>query len=80
MVFTADGVRRIAELGWEVNERTENIGARRLHTLMERLLDEVSYNAADLGGRGEPVTVDADFVNTHLSDVAQDDDLSRFIL
>ena len=78
--FTPDGVRRIAELGWEVNERTENIGARRLHTLMERLLDEVSFDASDLGAKEESITVDKAFVDKHLNDVANDDDLSRFIL
>ncbi len=78
--FTADGVRRIAELGWEVNERTENIGARRLHTLMERLLDELSYTASDLASQGETVSIDREFVDKHLGDVAGDDDLSRFIL
>ncbi|MCK9503621.1 MAG: ATP-dependent protease ATPase subunit HslU [Porticoccaceae bacterium] len=78
--FTPDGVRRIAELGWEVNERTENIGARRLHTLMERLLEEVSFSAADLGAKAETIVVDQDFVNDHLSNVASDEDLSRFIL
>ncbi|MGD9661709.1 MAG: ATP-dependent protease ATPase subunit HslU [Porticoccaceae bacterium] len=78
--FTADGVRRIAELGWEVNERTENIGARRLHTLMERLLEEVSFSAADLGSKAETIVIDQGFVNDHLSNVASDEDLSRFIL
>ncbi len=78
--FTEDGVRRIAELGWEVNERTENIGARRLHTLMEHLLEELSYTASDLASRGEDVSIDRAFVDKHLGDVAGDDDLSRFIL
>jgi len=78
--FTPDGVRRIAELGWEVNERTENIGARRLHTLMEHLLEEVSFSAADLGAKAETIRVDKAFVDDHLSDVASDEDLSRFIL
>ncbi|MAT51631.1 MAG: HslU--HslV peptidase ATPase subunit [Porticoccaceae bacterium] len=78
--FTPDGVRRIAEIGWEVNERTENIGARRLHTMMERLLEEVSYDAADIGAAGKPIRIDSDFVDKHLADVARDEDLSRFIL
>lgn len=78
--FTADGVRRIAELGWEVNERTENIGARRLHTLMEKLLEEVSFEASDLGSKGDTVIIDKAFVDAHLADVASDEDLSRFIL
>jgi len=78
--FTKDGVRRIAELGWEVNERTENIGARRLHTLMEKLLDEVSFDAADLATKNETISIDGAFVDRHLSEVASDEDLSRFIL
>jgi ATP-dependent HslUV protease ATP-binding subunit HslU len=78
--FTADGVRRIAELGWEVNERTENIGARRLHTLMERLLEELSFGAADLGAKGDLISIDRAFVDKHLNEVAGDEDLSRFIL
>lgn len=78
--FTKDGVRRIAELGWEVNERTENIGARRLHTLMEKLLDEVSFSASDLAAREETVTIDGAYVDKHLNEVASDEDLSRFIL
>ena len=78
--FTADGVARIAEIAWEVNERTENIGARRLHTVMERLLEEVSFGAADLAGTGAPVVVDGDFVDQHLGGLAADEDLSRFIL
>jgi ATP-dependent HslUV protease ATP-binding subunit HslU len=78
--FTKDGVRRIAELGWEVNERTENIGARRLHTLMEKLLDEVSFSASDLAAKEETVTIDGAYVDKHLNEVASDEDLSRFIL
>jgi ATP-dependent HslUV protease ATP-binding subunit HslU len=78
--FTADGVRRVAELGWEVNERTENIGARRLHTLMEKLLEEISYGASDLGAKGETIAIDKTFVDKHLNEVASDEDLSRFIL
>ncbi len=75
--FTADGIRRIAETAWEVNERTENIGARRLHTVMERLLEEVSFTAGD---RHDPLQIDADYVNQQLGELAQDEDLSRFIL
>jgi len=80
ITFAADGVRRIAELGWEVNARTENIGARRLHTLMERLLEEVSFTAADLGANNQGITIDSAFVDKHLRDLAQDEDLSRYIL
>jgi ATP-dependent HslUV protease ATP-binding subunit HslU len=76
--FTPDGVRRIAELAWQVNERTENIGARRLHTVMERLLDAASYEAADRGG--ETVSVDAAYVDRNLGQLAKDEDLSRYIL
>jgi len=76
--FTEDGIERIAGIAWEINERTENIGARRLHTVMERLLEQVSFSAADRSG--SKVTVDADYVNTQLTDLAQDEDLSRYIL
>lgn len=75
--FTREGIRRIAETAHSVNERTENIGARRLHTVMERLLETVSFEASD----GEnTVTVDAQFVDDQLKDLAQNEDLSRFIL
>ena len=76
--FTADGVRRIAEVAFQVNERTENIGARRLHTVMERLLETVSYEAADRGG--ETVSVDAAYVEQHVAQLAGDEDLARYIL
>ncbi|MDT8386953.1 MAG: ATP-dependent protease ATPase subunit HslU [Thiogranum sp.] len=78
LIFSADGINRIGAIAWEINERTENIGARRLHTVMERLLENVSFEAADRSGT--QVTIDADYVNTQLSDLAQDDDLSRYIL
>jgi len=82
LVFTQDGVQRIAEIAWQVNERIENIGARRLHTVMERLLEQVSFEAADIASRqdGKPVKVDATYVNDHLDDLVQDEDLSRYIL
>ena len=76
--FTSDGVRRIAEIAFQVNERTENIGARRLHTVMERLLESVSYEAAEDGGAA--VKVDAGYVDEHLGTLAKDEDLSRYIL
>jgi len=76
--FTADGIRRIAEIAWQVNERTENIGARRLHTVLERLLEDVSYNASDLDR--VTVTVNAAYVDQNLSPLAADEDLSRYIL
>ncbi len=76
--FAPDGIRRIAEVAFSVNERTENIGARRLHTVMERLLEQVSFAAADQGGRS--VEVDASFVEANLGELAKDEDLSRYIL
>jgi ATP-dependent HslUV protease ATP-binding subunit HslU len=76
--FTPDGVRRIAEVAFQVNERTENIGARRLHTVMERLLETLSYEAADQGGR--ETVVDAAYVDAHLAALAGNEDLSRYIL
>jgi len=76
--FTRDGIERIATIAWEINERTENIGARRLHTVIERLLEQVSFSAADQSGN--KVTVDADYVNSQLADLARDEDLSRYIL
>ncbi|MBR9827788.1 MAG: ATP-dependent protease ATPase subunit HslU [Oceanospirillales bacterium] len=76
--FTDDGIARIAELAYQVNEKTENIGARRLHTMMERLLEELSYAAADKSG--ETVQVDAAYVNSQLNELSQDEDLSHYIL
>ena len=76
--FTRDGIQRIAETAFHVNETTENIGARRLHTVMERLMEEVSFKASDLDG--ETIIVDAAYVDQHLGQLAQDEDLSRFIL
>jgi ATP-dependent HslUV protease ATP-binding subunit HslU len=76
--FTQDGIARIAEISWEVNERTENIGARRLHTVLERLLETISYEAPDHAGKS--VVIDAQYVDRYLSELAQDEDLSRYIL
>ena len=76
--FTEDGVRRIAEIAWQVNESTENIGARRLHTVLERLLDVISYEAPDRSG--ESFEIDASYVNEHLEELAGNEDLSRYIL
>ncbi len=76
--FTDDGIKRIAEVAWQVNEKTENIGARRLHTVLERLLDEASFDAADTAG--SEIKVDAVYVDKYLADLAQDEDLSRYIL
>jgi ATP-dependent HslUV protease ATP-binding subunit HslU len=78
LAFADDGIRRIAELAWEVNERTENIGARRLHTIMERLLETISFEASDRGGQS--LVIDAAYVDQHLSDLAMNEDLSRYIL
>jgi ATP-dependent HslUV protease ATP-binding subunit HslU len=80
VTFTQDGVRRIAETAWQVNERTENIGARRLHTVMERLLEETSFGAADAGLQGTSLNVDATYVDKQLQELSSDDDLARFIL
>ena len=76
--FAESGVRRIAEVAFSVNERTENIGARRLHTVMERLLETVSFEASDRGGL--QLTIDAEYVDRHIGELAKDEDLSRYIL
>ena len=76
--FTPQAIERLAELATLVNERTENIGARRLHTVLERLLDEVSFHAPELGGQS--ITIDAPYVDRMLADIAKSDDLSRYIL
>ena len=76
--FAADGIQRIAQTAYDVNERTENIGARRLHTIMERLLETLSYAAADKNG--EHVIIDAAYVEQHVSELSKDEDLSRYIL
>jgi ATP-dependent HslUV protease ATP-binding subunit HslU len=76
--FTDSGVRRIAEVAFHVNENTENIGARRLHTVMERLLETVSFEASDKSGTH--VQIDADYVDEHLAELSRDEDLSRYIL
>ncbi len=78
VVFTPEGIRRLASIAFEVNERTENIGARRLSTVMEHLLDEVSFDAAQLSG--QTVTVDAAYVDARLGALSQNEDLSRYIL
>jgi ATP-dependent HslUV protease ATP-binding subunit HslU len=76
--FDPSGVRRLAEVAFQVNDRSENIGARRLHTVLERLLETVSFEAADRGG--QTVLVDAAYVDAHLKALVQDEDLSRYIL
>jgi ATP-dependent HslUV protease ATP-binding subunit HslU len=76
--FSGEGVRRLAEVAFQVNERTENIGARRLHTVMERLLETVSFDAAEKSG--QTILIDAAYVDHHLGELAKDEDLSRYIL
>jgi ATP-dependent HslUV protease ATP-binding subunit HslU len=78
LTFSEDGVKRIAEVAYEVNERTENIGARRLHTLMEALLDVVSFDASDKAG--ESIVIEAEYVNDHVGSLVENEDLARFIL
>jgi ATP-dependent HslUV protease ATP-binding subunit HslU len=76
--FDDSGVKRIAEIAHQVNERTENIGARRLHTVMERLLETVSYDASEKGGSS--LAIDAKYVDDHLGNLVKNEDLSRYIL
>ncbi|MDB9752062.1 ATP-dependent protease ATPase subunit HslU [Gammaproteobacteria bacterium] len=76
--FTDDGVKRIAEIAFQVNDSTENIGARRLHTVMERLLETLSYEASEKNG--ESISINANYVNDHLNMLIEDEDLSRYIL
>ena len=78
--FTEDGTQKIAEIAFEVNEGTENIGARRLHTILERLLEEISFNASDCSSNDNSVVIDKKFVEESLSDLASNQDLRRFIL
>ena len=81
VTFSKDGIAKIAETAWQVNERTENIGARRLHTVMERLLEEVSYSASDLAvGDNKELVIDRAYVEQQLDELAKDEDLSRYIL
>jgi len=76
--FTAEGITRLAQIAFDVNERTENIGARRLATVMERLLDDVSFDATALAG--QTVHIDAAYVDARLGALSQNEDLSRYIL
>jgi ATP-dependent HslUV protease ATP-binding subunit HslU len=81
--FEESGVRRIAEIAFNVNERTENIGARRLHTVIERLLETVSYEAGEKQGAADgtaAISIDAQYVDDHLGKLVKDEDLSRYIL
>ena len=76
--FSDDGLARIAQVAWEVNERTENIGARRLHTVLERLVEVISFEAPDRAG--EVVTIDTTYVDEHLGELLTNDDLAKYIL
>jgi ATP-dependent HslUV protease ATP-binding subunit HslU len=78
LTFAEDGIKRIAEMGWQVNETTENIGARRLHTMLEKLLEEISFEASDL--ENKKVVIDEVYVNKYLGELVKDEDLSRYIL
>jgi len=78
LTFSDDGIERLAEIAWLVNERTENIGARRLHTVMEKVLENLSFEASDMNDA--TVTIDAAYVNNHLEALVEDEDLSRYIL
>jgi ATP-dependent HslUV protease ATP-binding subunit HslU len=76
--FAVDAIQEIAEIASDVNERTENIGARRLHTILERLLDDVSFSAPEM--HGKEVVIDAEYVRERLSPILKNEDLSRYIL
>ena len=76
--FTEDGIETLAKLSTEINSSVENIGARRLHTLMEKVLEEISFNASDKSG--EKIIVNEDYIKKHLGDLVKDTDLSKFIL
>ena len=76
--FTDEGINRLAELAFDVNERTENIGARRLYTVMEKLLEDLSFNAT--ASSGKTVTIDAAYVNDKLEETANKEDLARYVL
>jgi ATP-dependent HslUV protease ATP-binding subunit HslU len=78
LAFSDDAIRRLAEIAWSVNERTENIGARRLYTVMERLLDELSFDADKRGG--DTLNIDAAYVDARLSVLAASEDLARYVL
>ena len=80
--FADDAISRLAEIAWQVNEKTENIGARRLHTVLERLLEEISFSAGDLASKqdGAAMVIDAAYVDEHLGELAVNEDLSRYIL
>jgi ATP-dependent HslUV protease ATP-binding subunit HslU len=76
--FRPDAIKRLAEIAWQVNEKTENIGARRLYTVMEKLLEDISFEAGRASGQS--VVIDAVYVDTRLKDLAQSEDLARYVL
>ena len=76
--FRPSSIKRLAEIAWQVNEKTENIGARRLHTVMEKLLEEISFDAGKHAG--ETLTIDAAYVDSKLKSLAQNEDLARYVL
>ncbi len=78
--FHESAIKRLAEVAWTVNDSIENIGARRLHTVMEKLLDEISFDAGDLALKQDKINIDADYVDAHLAELSHNEDLSRFIL
>jgi ATP-dependent HslUV protease ATP-binding subunit HslU len=78
LVFEPESIAEIAEIAYQVNSRTENIGARRLHTIMEKLLSDVSFNAPDL--KGQTINITKDYVGQILQEIVKDEDLSRYIL
>ena len=78
LVFDDDGIDKIAELATEINQNVENIGARRLHTVMEKLLEDISYNASDMGP--QKININTDYVEKNLGEIIKSQDLSKFIL
>lgn len=80
LVFEEDAVKRIALIAWQINDTTENIGARRLHTVMEYLLEEISYSAADIASEKERIVIDVEYVDKSLAEISGNENLSRFIL
>jgi len=80
LAFAPDGIKRLAEIAFSVNERTENIGARRLHTVIEKLLEEISFDAAQVAKEGKTINIDAAYVDMRLKDLSQSEDLARYVL
>ena len=78
VIFDQSAIRRLSTIAWTVNEKTENIGARRLHTIMERLLENLSFDASDM--KESKITIDEDYVNKYLNELTENEDLSRYIL